>query len=172
MAKDDNINIKLEICKDKTSGDLVISTIFNPDAPNFSKDKDGYFWWPTMEEKDFLNDAFGLVSGKTPTKSTTTTSTTEKTTTPPPPPIETPEKDLQPEVKVEEEAVFEVTEEEKQQVNQESDEKKILVAADSHAIDEALKKNREKKEEGLVEVDEQTIVDKVLSQKKKGKWKK
>jgi hypothetical protein len=47
----------------------------------------------------------------------------------------------------------------------------ILVEADSEAIEAAIKKHKDKdKDESIVEADEKTIVDKVLSQKKKGKW--
>ena len=47
----------------------------------------------------------------------------------------------------------------------------MIVEADAEAIDEALKKHS-KDDESIVEADEQTIIDKVLSQKKKGRWSK
>ena len=49
----------------------------------------------------------------------------------------------------------------------------LLVEADGDAIERALKKHAnsdEDKDASMVEVDEQMIIDKVLSQKKKGKW--
>ena len=54
--------------------------------------------------------------------------------------------------------------------------KKILVTvsgteADEEAIDAALKK-KQQGDKTIVEADEDTIVEKVLSQKKKGKWSK
>ena len=52
---------------------------------------------------------------------------------------------------------------------EEEKDKAIIVEADADAIDAALKK-RTKKDESLIEADEQTIIDKVLSQKKKGRW--
>jgi len=58
------------------------------------------------------------------------------------------------------------------------DEKKmedaIIVEADSDAIEAALKKHQKKDEDddSIVEADEKTIIDKVLKQKKKGKWSK
>lgn len=61
MTKDDNINIKLEVCRDKTSGKLSIMAHFNSNASNVFKEKDGYFWVPTTEEKDLINEAFELM---------------------------------------------------------------------------------------------------------------
>jgi len=66
MTKSDNINIKLEVCRDKTSGKLTILAHFNEDAPNIIKDKGEYFWMPTTEEKDLLNEAFELIPIDTP----------------------------------------------------------------------------------------------------------
>ena len=59
--KDNNIHIRIELCKDKSSGKLQLMTFFDSNAPNFSKDKDGYFWLPTIEERDFLNESFELI---------------------------------------------------------------------------------------------------------------
>jgi len=47
----------------------------------------------------------------------------------------------------------------------------LLVEADGDAIERAIKKHTdEDKDDSMVEVDEQMIIEKVLSQKKKGKW--
>jgi hypothetical protein len=46
----------------------------------------------------------------------------------------------------------------------------FIVEADENAINAALKKHVEKDDKSFVEADEQTIIEKVLSQKKKGKW--
>ena len=51
------------------------------------------------------------------------------------------------------------------------DDEGIIVEADSEAIEAALKKHSEN-DKAIIEADEQTIVDKVLSQKKKGRWSK
>ena len=50
----------------------------------------------------------------------------------------------------------------------------IIVEADAEAIEEAIKRHvgKDEEDDSIVEVDEQTIIDKVLSQKKKGKWSK
>jgi hypothetical protein len=48
-------------------------------------------------------------------------------------------------------------------------EERVIVEADDAAIDAALKRHIDD-DKSFVEVDEQTILDRVLSQKKKGKW--
>ena len=48
----------------------------------------------------------------------------------------------------------------------------MIVEADADAIDDAIKKHTKEDDESIVEADEQTIIDKVLSQKKKGRWSK
>ena len=76
--------------------------------------------------------------------------------------------------KKEEEMRFEVTGEEQTSEKSPSKatndaDKSIIVKADEKAIEKALKKDED--ENGTIkEADEQTIIDKVLSQKKKGKW--
>ena len=49
------------------------------------------------------------------------------------------------------------------------EDKEILIKTDDYAIETALEKNEEK-DKSIIEADEQTIIEKVLSQKKKGKW--
>lgn len=61
MAKDDNVNIKLELNKNKNSGKIDIVAHFDNKAPNVIIENNEYFWMPTVEEKDFLNEAFSLV---------------------------------------------------------------------------------------------------------------
>lgn len=220
MTKDDNINIKLEVCRDKTSGKLSIMAHFNSNASNVFKEKDGYFWVPTTEEKDLINEAFELMpidadythSGKTIPKPE---EIKEETSTPEPvieeelkpTPATIPEEDekkptdLSPLEKPDESAFFEVTGEgvktddlgkdidketedtsakadeqtveeptsDESETEKKEEDEGIIVEADSEAIDAALKKHTEK-DKSIVEADEQTIVDKVLNQKKKGKW--
>ena len=198
MGKDDKIHIRLEISRDTTSGELTIMTRFDPNAPNFSKDEDGYFWMPTLEERNFINKAFELISTTNikslyPEKPTAKPSDGEKIAAAKPrfnieekkpekiqspfeSKVEKKPADLPPLKKREEEEVFEKTEEESKPYDLESKVKEeegkgILVKADDQAIDAALKKNEER-DRAIVEADEQTIIEKVLSQKKKGKWSK
>ena len=224
MNKNEKVNVKLEINKDKQSGKLMIIAHFNKDSSNIIIKNDEYIWMPTIEEKDLLNEAFNFFPlEKTPTKNTPKHSEEEKEHKTPEienqepvikeslPPLE-PETEINPTknqeveanktiekkpIKSEEPAIFEVTSEipqkdiEPQESNKELDvkvdvkieepqqntsesveDKKIIVEADQEAIEKALKKHSKKEEDdqSIKEADEQTIIDKVLNQKKKGKW--
>jgi len=61
MDKNEKIHIRLEISRDPTSGELTILTRFDPNAPNFTKDENGFNWCPTSEEREFLNEAFDMI---------------------------------------------------------------------------------------------------------------
>ncbi len=205
MSKEEKIHIKLEICKDKHSNALTIMTHFDEDAPNVFKDKEGYFWIPTVEEKDFLNEAFTLMP-------TTGTHTMPEKPTPPiqkkeeskpkepeiekelelvpepapkknepadPSPFEKKDTegpaDVPPFEESDKEEVFEFASgNEKESKSEEEileEDKGVIVEADDSAIANALKKHQDSVEDkSIVEADEQTIIEKVLSQKKKGKW--
>lgn len=60
MNKNDNIHIRIELCKDGDSGDITLMTYFDTNAPNFSQDDKGFYWLPTPDEKNFLNEVFEL----------------------------------------------------------------------------------------------------------------
>jgi hypothetical protein len=64
MDKNENIHIKLEISRDPNTGALNLMTRFDPDAPNFIKDENGFSWSPTREEREFLNEAFDMILKK------------------------------------------------------------------------------------------------------------
>jgi len=64
MEKNEKIHIKLEINRDPNTGSLNLMTRFDPNAPNFIKDDDGFSWAPTQEERDFLNEAFEMLHKK------------------------------------------------------------------------------------------------------------
>lgn len=64
MDKNEKIHIKLEISKDPLTGQLNLMTRFDPSAPNFIKDENGFSWSPTKEEREFLNEAFELILRK------------------------------------------------------------------------------------------------------------
>lgn len=191
-------------------------TYFDPNAPNFCKDEEGYFWCPTLEERDFLNEAFEVIPNKDQIASYPLEKREEKVVVPRP--VETkPQVDVEhrrPEIKPQErrevmpepqtpvvreykkqweesspfekkdwknsadqpplekkdkEAVFEVTEEESKPKDIDEINEGIIAKADDAAIERALKKNVDD-DKTIKEVDEQTIIEKVLSQKKKGKW--
>jgi hypothetical protein len=277
MVKDDKINLKLEVLKDKNSGQLLLMAHFDQNAPNVFKEKETIFWMPTIEEKDFLNEAFKMIpEEKTlspskepiskPDEPKKNISELEESEEPISKPeelkeiveeleeskeiisepgepkviISEPEKhkeikdsselqsqteeskptDISPVTELEESTDYvdtfedfktddidkntddidkntddidknvddihnkierddippdidgpiieELKAEELKTLEEEKD-KAIIVEADADAIDAALKK-RTKKDESIIEADEQTIIDKVLSQKKKGRW--
>ncbi len=64
MENKENIHIKLEISRDKNSGNLTLMTKFDPNAPNFEKDETGFSWAPTDEERQFINEAFDMIEKK------------------------------------------------------------------------------------------------------------
>jgi hypothetical protein len=189
-------------------------TYFDSSAPNFCKDEEGYIWYPTTEERAFLNEAFEFIPNKNQIASSPLEKK-EETVTPRPietkpqinveyrqPEIKPPERrelmpelqtptskehkkpwekyspfekkdwkkstDLPPLEKPQREAVFEVTEEESKPKDIDEINEGIIAKADDAAIERALKKEDDDKT--IKEVDEQTIIEKVLSQKKKGKW--
>lgn len=64
MVKNDNIYVKLQIEKDNQSGGLTLGIYFDKNAPNFSIEKNGMNWTPTLEELEFIFETFDLVSSK------------------------------------------------------------------------------------------------------------
>ena len=64
MEKNENIHIRLEISRDPLTGRLNLMTRFDPSAPNFTKDENGFSWSPTHEEREFINEAFELIKRK------------------------------------------------------------------------------------------------------------
>ena len=64
MYNSENIHIKLEISRDPNTGVLNLMTRFDPSAPNFIKDENGFSWSPTREEREFLNEAFDMILKK------------------------------------------------------------------------------------------------------------
>lgn len=205
MSKDNKINIRLEVFKDRNSGKLSISAHFNHNAPNIYRDKDGYIWMPTEEEKDLINEAFDLISigpvvpspkdtfeelgedKKVKPKKEETKTEREKPMDVPPlnkEPVvfkatandirtdefvkdaDLPDKDIQD--KPHEQERREQPKFDEKETEKEEDEG-FIVEADEDAINAALKKHVGK-DKSFVEADEQTIIEKVLSQKKKGKW--
>lgn len=191
MAEEDKIHIKLEIRRNKDSDELAIMTHFDSNAPNFFKDKEGYLWMPTVEEKDFINEAFELMPiNKIKTSSEKTIFKPPEKKVLPEPPVSKKEREsekilspferkeekklvnLPPSEKTEERESFEAKEEEPKSNDLDTgvkeEDKEILIKADDHAIEAVLGKNEEK-DKSIIEADEQTIIEKVLSQKKKGK---
>ena len=156
MADGKNVNIKLEIYRDK--GKLSLLVRFDNEADNFIVEKDNYSWLPTIEEIELINEAFGVFS-KDETKSTAAS----------------PEKII-------EKHLEKPIEDKGQDKEEDAEENKIIkiqeekvAETDNGQIENTIKKHEREdreKDELLKEADEHTIIDKVLSQKKKGRWKK
>ncbi len=64
MEKNENIHIRIEISRNPLTGQLNLMTRFDPSAPNFTKDENGFSWSPTKEEREFINEAFELIRKK------------------------------------------------------------------------------------------------------------
>ena len=62
MKKNENIHVKLQIEKDRNSGKLTLNVHFDKDTPNFYTDKNVLSWCPTIEEIDFVNEAYKTIS--------------------------------------------------------------------------------------------------------------
>ena len=193
MTKNDKINIRIEVYKDKNTGRLLIRTHFDSNAPNVITDSQGYVWMPTIEEKEFINEAFQLFPMETYSPNKEKPQRTEENLEIKPT-VNFPKNEKQ-----EEPTIFKQTDNEipdkpyeknvflkKADTDNKSDELKqdepashdkemikkeerVIVEADDAAIDAALKRHIDD-DKSFVEVDEQTILDRVLSQKKKGKW--
>lgn len=164
MADPNKINIKLELSRDKDTGKFSIIVHFDSKASNFSVDKNNYTWIPTTGEKDLINEAFRLVSDKEPGY------------TYQPEPIKTNFKEKIKEIsneKIEEDVENNL--DEKVEFTEEANDENIIVEASDDKIEEVIQKRIKKDDfddSPLREADEHTIIDKVLTQKKKGRWKK
>ncbi len=140
----DKIHIKLELCKDKGSG-LTIITHFNPDAPNFFKEGEDYYWMPTEKERALLTEAFYLIST---------------------------DENGDPEEKKVLKFLNKKNSQEKSDNKKEEStelpplEKTTITESDRQSIDEALERYKES-EGSLSGEDKEKIIEKILSQKKK-----
>lgn len=62
MKKSENIYVSLQLEKDHTSGEMTLSIQFDRNAPNFFTDKNTVSWNPTIEELDFVSEAFAMIA--------------------------------------------------------------------------------------------------------------
>jgi len=156
MADNNKVNIKLEIYRNKTNGKLSLLVRFDTKANNIVVEKDNYSWLPTTEEIELINEAFEIFSNK-------------KT------PISTfsPEKIIEKHLEKPSNESSDKKENIAKNKDAVEDEEDVLETGDE-SIEEAIKKHIKDEDEDdvLKEADEHTIIDKVLSQKKKGRWKK
>jgi len=168
MINNNEINIRLELLKDKNTGKLSIAIRFDTKAPNVSFEKNEYIWMPTLAEKDLINDAFKLLldtnSGLT-TQPETIKEVEENKEINQPDEVEIKKEnnlDIKVDVKSED---FPLEKNNKDNGIGRIDE------TGEEIIEESIEKHI-KKEEPLKEADEHLIIEKVINQKKKGKWRK
>jgi len=62
MKKPDNIYVSLQLEKDESSGEMQLCIQFDRNAPNFFADKNLISWNPTIEELDFVSEAFSMIA--------------------------------------------------------------------------------------------------------------
>ena len=62
MKEPENIYISIQLHKDNVSGELLLNIQFDLGAPNFFTNKDTISWRPTIDELDFVSEAFNMLS--------------------------------------------------------------------------------------------------------------
>ncbi len=62
MKKQENIYVSLQLEKDVTSGEILVTIQFDRNAPNFFTNKNMLSWCPTSEELGFINEAYGVIT--------------------------------------------------------------------------------------------------------------
>jgi len=174
MGEENEIYIKLELCKSNNSDEFAIKIHFDQNAPNLFRNGENYSWMPTLQEINIMNEASNLISSNKigrPNEKTMDKSHVNKMSLEPPvnlevkntfdtPPLETSEKTKNHE---ETDNVYEKNYSNNQIIQ---DENKISVSeSDRKTIEAALKKHRENNN-FLSESDKQKIIERILNQKK------
>ena len=68
MKMSENIYINLRLKRNQDSGEITLNTDFDMNAPNFFTYKNVISWSPTIEELDFINEAFKKLSAQNQSK--------------------------------------------------------------------------------------------------------
>lgn len=166
MKKNENIFISLELQKNLDSKLLTLSVQFDKNAPNFSEENQSINWSPTIDELDFIKEAFELIGGNNiPVKEMKETKEVEST---PALGMETTEHSHRSsEIRIAplpNDLTIEVTEGPRSpHLKRKDDEEKIFIQADEEKIDEILKRKKQQYETD----DDTEIADKIMKQKKK-----
>ena len=171
MSKYNKIYVKIQVEKDRDSGDLNLKAYFDPEAPNFFCDKNEISWVPTHEEIEFINEAFELVptSSYKPKDKQSKGKSKNKKNEDLPPLEEHEETENEPES-------FENEDKDIKEYDSDSptDKKEvtegIVETSDSGTIDRILRRKQDGYDDNFVEAGEDVIIDKVLKEKKKKKW--
>jgi hypothetical protein len=170
MKKSENIFVTLQIQKGQHSKGLLLNVQFDKNAPNFFIENETINWFPTVEEIDFIEEAFTLMAGY----KTYEMENDETDSTLPSLEIKTkeiPYQSTESRIAVlPEDTAAEATDDHLSQtlIKKKESAEKIFVQADEKTIDEVLKRKKTGIEEDfIIESSEKTLIDKVLKQKKK-----
>ena len=159
MKKNENIFISLELQKDLESKGLLLSVLFDKNAPNFFEESDMLSWCPTSDELSFIKEAFDLIGENTGfVKQSNKTEEVEES----PSMMETAEySHRSSEIRIAplpNNMTLEVEEGVGSSHQRDGEEEeKIFIQADEKKIDEILKRKSDDKE----------LIDKIMKQKKK-----
>jgi hypothetical protein len=170
MKKNENIFISLQIQKDTESKGLCLSVQFDRNAPNISLENETIDWCPTVDEIDFIAEAFELIGGNTTIQRKVMDEPQEIAV---PPEEETTEQlHRSSEIRIAplpNDMTLEETEElDSSRVKKKEPEDSIFIQADEKKIDEILKRKKPVvKDDYATDSDEKTIIDRMLKQKKK-----
>lgn len=173
MKKNENIFISLGLQKDIESKSLLLSVQFDRNAPNFFEDNQVISWSPTIDELDFINEAFELmgknhVKCKRPEPENEETKEVDNTTE-----FEKAQySHRSSEIRIAplpNNMSLEVEENlGSSQINKADDEERIFIQADEKKIDEILKRKKQiTKQTSDTDSDEKTFIDRMMKQKKK-----
>lgn len=174
MVKNDNIYVKLQIEKDNQSGGLTLGIYFDKNAPNFSIEKNGMNWSPTLEELEFIFETFDLVSSKkdkahfntNKSKNTNSNSNFNESSN-----EHLMEENQSKELEVEPITSSPIDQDVQNFPDQgDKEEERIFVQADDKLIDEAIKKKQaEQADQFSTDSDDKFKIDKVLRDRIKKK---
>lgn len=172
MQKNQNIFVRIQLEKDPETNDFGLNVYFDKTAPNFSVEQNGISWSPTLEELNFIIEAFGMIAQKKPREKTWHHEDDHETIVPPPT-VKIREPEHSPYEKkiaiTADSTVVEPVETDNPYVQKKgSNVEKIFIQADEKTIDEALKRRKTGSEdEYMGHPDDQTSLDRILKQKKK-----
>jgi hypothetical protein len=169
MKKNENIFVSLEIQKDVETKSLLLSVIFDRNAPNFFMENEAIRWLPTIDELDFIKEAFELVGGnQVPLKEVEEPQEIDDSTE-----LDSTEySHRSSEIRIAplpNNMTLEVTENLKSSsLKNKEDEERIFIQADEKKIDEILKRKKIAQKQQLEkDSDDKTLIDRMMKQKKK-----
>jgi len=169
MKKNENIFISLQIQKDMESKKLLLSVLFDKNAPNFSITNETIVWCPTYDEIDFIAEISELIEeGKYSEKvvETPLTQITPSQETTSDHSHDSSQIQIAP---IENNRTIEVTADlESSSITNKENDEKIFFQTDEKKIDEILNRKKQVAEEDyVIKSGEKIFIDWMLKQKKK-----